>query len=221
MCLRGVLVEWRWGMSFIPELMACYRSFFEHSICIFHISSSFYPESHFLLRRVVVNIGYNTHCGVAYPGHGVAFALSVTYRTLPSHLSNIKSSSPSFLANSTNTTSIMDSTTIYTHVHSRYSATARTASTTDHAKSVAQAFGYSAVDLASIPNDSNLGLSCGNPLALANLRPGETVIDLGCGAGFDVFLAAKKLGANGRAIGVDMNEVSSPIYIYTCFPIEI
>jgi arsenite methyltransferase len=113
----------------------------------------------------------------------------------------------------------MDSTTIYNHVHSRYSATARTASTSDHAKTVAQAFGYSAEDLASIPNDSNLGLSCGNPLALANLRPGETVIDLGCGAGFDVFLAAKKLGEDGRAIGVDMNEVRSPIY--KCFHIEI
>jgi arsenite methyltransferase len=101
----------------------------------------------------------------------------------------------------------MDSTTIYSHVHSRYSATARNNATTDHVKIVAQAFGYSAEDLASIPSASNLGLSCGNPLALASLKQGETVVDLGCGAGFDVFLAARKLGEQGRAIGVDMNSV--------------
>jgi arsenite methyltransferase len=102
----------------------------------------------------------------------------------------------------------MDSTTIYNHVHTRYSATARTDSPTDHVQTVARAFGYSAEDLASIPSASNLGLSCGNPLALASLKQGETVVDLGCGAGFDVFLAAKKLGDKGRAIGVDMNEVA-------------
>ena len=101
----------------------------------------------------------------------------------------------------------MDSTAIYSHVHDRYSATARSDAAEDHVKNVAQAFGYSAEELASIPSDSNLGLSCGNPLALASLKEGETVVDLGCGAGFDVFLAAKKLGINGKAIGVDMNEV--------------
>ncbi|OAL04619.1 arsenite methyltransferase [Phaeosphaeriaceae sp. SRC1lsM3a] len=100
----------------------------------------------------------------------------------------------------------MDSTTIYSHVHDRYSATARSDAAENHVKNVAQAFGYSAEELASIPSDSNLGLSCGNPLALASLREGETVVDLGCGAGFDVFLAAKKLGADGKAIGIDMNE---------------
>lgn len=101
----------------------------------------------------------------------------------------------------------MDSTTIYGHVHDRYSATARSDTVNDHVKAVAQAFGYSTEELASIPSDSNLGLSCGNPLALASLKEGETVVDLGCGAGFDVFLAANKLGQSGQAIGVDMNDV--------------
>jgi arsenite methyltransferase len=69
---------------------------------------------------------------------------------------------------------------------------------------VAQAFGYSAEQLASVPADANLGLSCGNPTAFASLQPGETVVDLGCGGGLDVFLAARKVGPSGRAIGIDM-----------------
>jgi SAM-dependent methyltransferase len=69
---------------------------------------------------------------------------------------------------------------------------------------VAEAFGYSAEELASIPAEANMGLSCGNPTATANLRPGETVVDLGCGGGLDVFLAAAKVGPEGRAIGIDM-----------------
>lgn len=101
----------------------------------------------------------------------------------------------------------MDSVTIYEHVRSRYSATARAETSSDYAKAVAQAFGYSVEELASIPSDSNLGLSCGNPTALASLKEGETVVDLGSGAGFDVFLAAKRIGQSGKAIGVDMNEV--------------
>ncbi len=64
--------------------------------------------------------------------------------------------------------------------------------------------GYSADELASLPEDANLGLGCGNPSALAGLRPGETVLDLGSGAGIDCFLAAAKVGPAGRAIGVDM-----------------
>ena len=104
----------------------------------------------------------------------------------------------------------MDPQTIYEAVNSRYGATARSSSSLTNPKysqTVAQAFGYSAEDLASIPQEANLGVSCGNPLALANLREGETVIDLGSGAGFDVFLAARKVGDKGRAVGVDMNEV--------------
>ncbi|HEV3006381.1 MAG TPA: arsenite methyltransferase [Pirellulales bacterium] len=71
-------------------------------------------------------------------------------------------------------------------------------------RKVAEAFGYSASELAAVPAEANLGLSCGNPTALASLRPGETVVDLGCGGGFDVLLAAGKVGPAGRAIGIDM-----------------
>jgi arsenite methyltransferase len=71
-------------------------------------------------------------------------------------------------------------------------------------RKVAEAFGYSADELASIPVDSNMGLSCGNPTATASLRPEEIVVDLGSGGGLDVFLAAKKVGPTGRAIGIDM-----------------
>jgi len=69
---------------------------------------------------------------------------------------------------------------------------------------VAEAFGYSPEELASIPADANMGLSCGNPTAFANLRLGETVVDLGCGGGLDVLLAAPKVGPTGKAIGIDM-----------------
>ncbi len=71
-------------------------------------------------------------------------------------------------------------------------------------RAVAQAFGYDAADLDAIPAEANMGLSCGNPTAMASLRPGETVVDLGCGGGLDVFLAAGKVGPTGRAIGIDM-----------------
>ena len=64
--------------------------------------------------------------------------------------------------------------------------------------------GYSAEQLASAPAGSDLGLGCGNPLAIASIRPGETVLDLGSGAGFDCFLAARQLAGTGRVIGVDM-----------------
>jgi len=64
--------------------------------------------------------------------------------------------------------------------------------------------GYTANDLATVPEESNLGLGCGNPTALAGLKEGETVLDLGAGAGIDCFLAANKVGPSGRVIGVDM-----------------
>lgn len=64
--------------------------------------------------------------------------------------------------------------------------------------------GYAEDDLAAIPEDANLGLGCGNPTAIAALRPGETVVDLGSGAGMDAFLAASKVGDSGHVIGVDM-----------------
>jgi arsenite methyltransferase len=75
---------------------------------------------------------------------------------------------------------------------------------TDVAGSPADKLGYSAEDTQSVPEGSNLGLGCGNPLAIASLRPGQTVLDLGSGAGFDCFLAAKAVGLSGRVIGVDM-----------------
>ena len=69
---------------------------------------------------------------------------------------------------------------------------------------VSRAVGYSDAELATLPEGANLGLGCGNPVALASLRPGETVLDLGSGAGIDCFLAANRVGPTGRVIGVDM-----------------
>ncbi len=72
------------------------------------------------------------------------------------------------------------------------------------ATETSQKLGYCAEDLASIPQDANLGLGCGNPTAFASLREGETVLDLGSGAGIDCFMAARKVGEKGQVIGVDM-----------------
>lgn len=93
-------------------------------------------------------------------------------------------------------------------VRESYGRTARARAGRDGAaeRRVAAAFGYAAEDLASIPEQSNLGVSCGNPVALASLRPGETVVDLGSGGGIDVFLAARAVGPEGRAIGIDMTD---------------
>ncbi|KAF3769766.1 hypothetical protein M406DRAFT_58979 [Cryphonectria parasitica EP155] len=99
----------------------------------------------------------------------------------------------------------MEAQQIYNHVSERYSAASKgTAAEYGHA--VAKAFGYTDQELEGIPKESNLGLSCGNPLAVATIREGETVIDLGSGAGFDAFLAANKVGPTGKVIGVDMNK---------------
>lgn len=76
-------------------------------------------------------------------------------------------------------------------------------SAVDSATELATALGYATHELALVP-ESNLGLSCGNPTALATLQPGEVVLDLGSGGGFDVFIAGGQVGAEGRAIGVDM-----------------
>ena len=98
------------------------------------------------------------------------------------------------------------SDSIVNAVREKYGEVARSALSTDDAgvRAVAEAFGYSAEELNSIPAEANMGLSCGNPLALANLRSGEVVVDLGSGGGLDVFLAAKKVGPKGKAIGIDM-----------------
>ena len=91
-------------------------------------------------------------------------------------------------------------------VKSKYGAVAESTLSNDHAgvQAVAEAFGYTAEELTSIPAEANMGLSCGNPTATAHLRPGEVVVDLGSGGGLDVFLAARMVGPTGRAIGIDM-----------------
>lgn len=88
----------------------------------------------------------------------------------------------------------------------RYGAVAESSLSSEHdgVRAVAEAFGYTAEELTSIPAEANMGLSCGNPTATANLKPGEVVVDLGSGGGLDVFLAAKKVGPAGKAIGIDM-----------------
>jgi len=72
------------------------------------------------------------------------------------------------------------------------------------AEEMAKGIGYLEDELACIPEDSNMGLSCGNPTAIANLKYGQVVLDLGSGGGFDVFIAARKVGPSGKIIGVDM-----------------
>jgi SAM-dependent methyltransferase len=77
-------------------------------------------------------------------------------------------------------------------------------STTPTSEELSSRIGYSKEEMNSVPEGANLGLGCGNPTALASLKEGETVLDLGSGAGFDCFLAANKVGKNGKVIGVDM-----------------
>lgn len=91
-------------------------------------------------------------------------------------------------------------------VQSKYGSVAISGLSTNDkgVRAVAEAFGYSQSELDSIPAESNMGLSCGNPTAFASLKPGETVVDLGSGGGLDVFLAGKQVGENGKAIGIDM-----------------
>ena len=93
-------------------------------------------------------------------------------------------------------------------VRTKYGAVAKSGLSSDHGgvRAVAEAFGYTPEELAAIPAEANMGLSCGNPTATANLRPGEVVVDLGCGGGLDVFLAAVKVGPTGKAIGIDMTD---------------
>lgn len=74
----------------------------------------------------------------------------------------------------------------------------------DLAQDISKKIGYTDEELKAVPENSNLGLGCGNPVAIASLKEGEIVLDLGSGAGFDCFLAANKVGKNGRVLGVDM-----------------
>lgn len=105
---------------------------------------------------------------------------------------------------------------VRTHVRERYGAIAREDTSGCGCRatgccggeasdaSYGEKLGYPAAELAQAPADADLGLGCGNPLAIASIRPGETVLDLGSGAGFDCFLAAQQLAGTGRVIGVDM-----------------
>lgn len=97
-------------------------------------------------------------------------------------------------------------TDVQNAVKAKYGAVAESTLSSSDAgvKAVAEAFGYSAEELTSIPAEANMGLSCGNPTATANLRQSEVVVDLGSGGGLDVFLAAKQIGPTGKAIGIDM-----------------
>jgi arsenite methyltransferase len=109
-------------------------------------------------------------------------------------------------------------TNIKKHVRDRYARAARTGSSCCGSVSspccggqmdvsqgqASRLVGYSPEELAAVPEDANLGLGCGNPTALAGLKPDETVLDLGSGAGIDCFLSARKVGPAGRVIGVDM-----------------
>ena len=74
----------------------------------------------------------------------------------------------------------------------------------DLSQDISKKIGYTDEDIKAVPEGANLGLGCGNPVALASLNEGETVLDLGSGAGFDCFLAADKVGKKGRVIGIDM-----------------
>jgi arsenite methyltransferase len=98
--------------------------------------------------------------------------------------------------------------TIREEVRQRYRATARGESSSCGdgccTSTSTEVLGYSAEDSAIAPEAANLGLGCGNPLAIASLQPGQTVLDLGSGAGFDSFLAARAVGPSGKVIGVDM-----------------
>ncbi len=104
----------------------------------------------------------------------------------------------------------IDAETVRQNVREGYSQIARTGGSCCgpgcgcSGEQLVQQIGYSTEQLEALPEGANMGLSCGNPTALASLRPGEVVLDLGSGGGFDVFIAGRKVGPKGRVIGVDM-----------------
>lgn len=75
-----------------------------------------------------------------------------------------------------------------------------------HSKAVATAIGYSNEEMQNVPDESNLGVGCGNPSAIANIKAGETVVDLGSGAGFDAFIVSNQVGPSGQVIGIDLSD---------------
>ncbi|MDK3159581.1 arsenite methyltransferase [Kamptonema cortianum] len=110
-------------------------------------------------------------------------------------------------------TNTIEQNEIRDHVRQRYGDIAATSGTccsgsscgsSQNPNELSRRNGYSEEELAAAPDGSNLGLGCGNPQAIASLQQGETVLDLGSGAGFDAFLAARAVGSKGRVIGVDM-----------------
>ena len=94
----------------------------------------------------------------------------------------------------------------YSKIATREEATCSCCSGTPDILQQAKAAGYSADEIKSIPEEAIFGLGCGNPTALAEINEGETVLDLGSGGGIDVFLAANKVGEQGKVIGVDMTK---------------
>ncbi len=121
-------------------------------------------------------------------------------------MSNSMSDSTCCAPNCCSDSSATTKSAVIDTVREKYGGVAASTLTGDSrgVRDVAEAFGYTLDELASIPAESNMGLSCGNPTAMASLRAGEIVVDLGCGGGLDVFLAAKAVGPTGRAIGIDM-----------------
>jgi arsenite methyltransferase len=113
---------------------------------------------------------------------------------------------------SADTITTMNEDDVRAAVRERYAAIARQGNAAPSAccgpppSEVAERIGYTREQVEAVPHDANLGVGCGAPLAHAALQPGETVLDLGAGAGFDAFLAAREVGAGGRVIGVDMTD---------------
>jgi SAM-dependent methyltransferase len=93
---------------------------------------------------------------------------------------------------------------IATNKKSSYCSTNTSCCGTKNLEKLATDLGYTESELSILPEGTNMGLSCGNPTAIASLKPGEIVLDLGSGGGFDVFISAEKVGPNGKSIGVDM-----------------
>ena len=92
--------------------------------------------------------------------------------------------------------------------------------TADASQHISQKIGYSKDELKSVPEGADLGLGCGNPTAIASLKEGETVLDLGSGPGLDCFLAADKVGKSGKVIGVDMTPEMISTKSFVCAPIS-
>jgi len=172
----------------------------------------------FLGKTKVIHVGFDDPPALAKGLSDEAVVLDI-YRRVRDEIRDFVVSLPERLNNDTKEETVMtsdpkDSDAIREKVREGYGAIARQGSSCcgpvksccggGAAEAVAAVAGYDAAELAALPDGANMGLSCGNPTAIAELRPGEVVVDLGSGGGFDVFIAARKVGPAGRAIGVDM-----------------